>query len=112
LSVVVEPPLTPRHSSTSLTGSLRLELIQLSLLPVDFGARVNPPLRLHPFAGPASDRRLTRRRLTAACTGASAGVTGRAADDRAQAGATQCPNGGAFLSSSQRFGTTEKHHGQ
>ena len=36
----------PPFKSASLTCLLRFELIQLSLLPVDFGLlRINPPLR-------------------------------------------------------------------
>ena len=41
-------------------------------------------------------------------TGARSGMSGRAADDTAEARSGKCPNSGALLPGRQRLGTTEK----
>jgi hypothetical protein len=96
---------------------LRLELIELSLLPIDLGLlRIDPPLHLGVLVLPGlhlvADQRAAEKPHGRANAGPGAGVSRGAADDRAQAGAADGSDRSTLLSGRKRFGAAEEKESQ
>jgi hypothetical protein len=96
-----------------LPGLLRFEPLQLSLLPIYLCLlRLYPALHVFVLFLPSlhliTDQRPAEEAHGSADTGASAGVSGRAANDRAQAGPTKRSNRSAFFPRRQRLRAAEK----
>lgn len=104
-----------RRRAGLLSRLLRLELVQLHLLALDFSLLIGD-LPLHilllflPGLQLIANQRAAEQSDSGADTGARAGMTRSAADNRAQTSAGESADAGAFLSRRQRFRTAEKNH--
>jgi hypothetical protein len=101
------------HGSISLPFSLlRIQSIQLSLLAIDLSL-LRLDLLLHgrilvlPFLHLVPNHRATEEAYCGTDAGSRSGISGRAADDRAQASSAKRADGSAFLPRRQRFGAAE-----
>jgi hypothetical protein len=96
---------------------LRLELIELSLLPINLGLlRIDAPLHFGVLVLPGlhliADQRAAEKSHCGADTGSGAGIPSGAADDRAQAGAPDGSDRSALFSGRKRLGAAEKKTSQ
>src|SRR3990172_4382613 len=96
-----------------LSGLLSFDLIKLSLLPIDLSLlRLDPPLNLRVLLFPRlhliTDQSAAEESDSGTDTGSGAGVSRRAADDRAQPRAGRRPDDCAFLSGRKGLGAAER----
>jgi hypothetical protein len=102
---------------SSLSRLLRFELVQLPLLPGNFGVlRLNLPLHIRVLFLPSlhliTDQRPAEKSDGSPTTRAGAGIPRSTADDRAQAGSSKGSDRSALFSRRQRLRAAEKKQTQ